>query len=90
MYSRSTMNDAHILSTIGKISSAQQTEAYVVGGFVRDAIMGRNQKKDIDVVVAGSGLEFARAYLAYEGEEQGRLIEFEDFDTARYVYIEEA
>ncbi|MBT4153469.1 MAG: HD domain-containing protein [Candidatus Magasanikbacteria bacterium] len=84
------MNDAHILSTIGKISSAQQTEAYVVGGFVRDAIMGRNQKKDIDVVVAGSGLEFARAYLAYEGEEQGRLIEFEDFDTARYVYIEEA
>ncbi len=83
------MNDAHVLRTIGQVSTASGMQAYVVGGFVRDTIMERTQKKDIDVVVDGSGLAFARAYLAQEGEEQGRLIEFEEFDTARYIYIQE-
>jgi len=36
-------------------------EAYVIGGFVRDAILGRKQKKDIDIVVLGSGIDLAKA-----------------------------
>ena len=36
-------------------------EAYVIGGFVRDLILGRNQKKDIDIVALGSGIDLAKA-----------------------------
>jgi poly(A) polymerase len=36
-------------------------KGYVVGGYVRDHILGRGFKKDIDVVTLGSGIEFAQA-----------------------------
>ena len=36
-------------------------EAYVIGGFVRDLILGRVQKKDIDIVALGSGIDLAKA-----------------------------
>ena len=34
-------------------------DAYVVGGFVRDFLLERGQKKDIDFVTVGSGIELA-------------------------------
>ncbi len=34
-------------------------ESYVIGGFVRDFILGRAEKKDIDIVAVGSGIELA-------------------------------
>ena len=36
-------------------------ESYVIGGFVRDLILGRVQKKDIDIVALGSGIDLAEA-----------------------------
>ena len=36
-------------------------ETYVIGGFVRDHLLGRGVKKDIDLVVIGSGIELAQA-----------------------------
>lgn len=36
-------------------------ESYVIGGFVRDLILGRVQKKDIDIVALGSGIDLAKA-----------------------------
>ena len=36
-------------------------ESYLVGGFVRDHLLGRVKAKDIDVVAIGSGIELARA-----------------------------
>ena len=35
-------------------------ESYLVGGFVRDHILG-GKAKDIDVVTVGSGIELAKA-----------------------------
>ena len=66
------------------IARKEKTPVYVVGGFVRDYLMGKKQEKDIDFVVAGSGLEFARKFDA-AFKKKGSLIEFPDFDTARYV-----
>jgi tRNA nucleotidyltransferase (CCA-adding enzyme) len=44
------------------ISQAAQeigVESYVIGGFVRDFILDRGSKKDIDIVAVGSGIELA-------------------------------
>ncbi|MBK9290070.1 MAG: HD domain-containing protein [Bacteroidetes bacterium] len=44
----------------GAISEvAGQTPVYVIGGYVRDCLLGR-PSKDVDIVVVGDGLEFAR------------------------------
>lgn len=41
------------------VAEESQTACYVVGGYVRDRIMDRDFKNDIDVVVVGSGIDFA-------------------------------
>lgn len=83
------MNSTTIFSDVFRISQSTGISAYVVGGFVRDTLLGKEIKKDIDIVVAGSGIEFANAFAALMGEERGSLVEFPDFDTARFVFTEE-
>ena len=36
-------------------------ETYLVGGFVRDHLLGREKAKDIDIVAVGSGIDLAKA-----------------------------
>jgi poly(A) polymerase len=79
---------AKVYITIGKLAEEKKVHAYAVGGFVRDMLMRRESVKDLDVVVEGSGIEFARAFDEVVKQE-GSLIEFPDFDTARYVYTTE-
>jgi len=79
----------HIFETIGELSKKSGINVYVVGGYVRDQLLGRDQKKDLDFVVLGNGLEFARKFSEQYHEDDGRLIEFPEFDTARYVFLEE-
>ena len=38
-----------------------EIESYLVGGFVRDHLLGRGKAKDIDIVAVGSGIELAKA-----------------------------
>lgn len=52
---------------------------------MRDFLLGKIESKDIDFVVEGSGLQFARA-LDKTLKEAGSLVEFSDFDTARYIF----
>ena len=49
-----------IFKTLSAIADKNQTEAYVIGGFVRDLFLKR-PSKDIDVVVVGSGIDYAEA-----------------------------
>lgn len=81
-----------ILKTIYKLSKKEKTSVYVVGGFVRDELMNKQFKKDIDFVVEGSGLEFAKKFdeelkqsFGKIQDKFGSLVEFPDFDTARYI-----
>ncbi len=48
-----------IFEIITKAAQILQIECYVIGGFVRDYILERNSKKDIDIVAVGSGIELA-------------------------------
>jgi tRNA nucleotidyltransferase/poly(A) polymerase len=73
-----------LLKIIAKLAKKEKTPVYFVGGFVRDLLLRRTQKKDIDFVVEGSGLVFAK-FLDRALKEEGSLVEFPDFDTARYV-----
>ncbi|MEK7084465.1 MAG: HD domain-containing protein [Patescibacteria group bacterium] len=76
-----------ILKNIYAVSKTLNIPAYVVGGFVRDALLGIPHTKDIDIVVEGSGVAFAKAFeevMKAVGHD-GTLVEFPEFDTARYV-----
>ncbi len=48
-----------IFDVIGRASEALGLESYVIGGFVRDFFLGRDYKKDIDIVAVGSGIDLA-------------------------------
>ena len=55
---KSALNN-RIFKVIAKASQALNVESYVIGGFVRDFLLGRDFKKDIDIVAVGSGIELA-------------------------------
>jgi poly(A) polymerase len=48
-----------IFHIISQASQELHVESYVIGGFVRDLILKRDFKKDIDIVAVGSGIELA-------------------------------
>ena len=55
---KSSLNNK-IFEVISKASQELNIESYVIGGFVRDYLLGREFKKDIDIVAIGSGIELA-------------------------------
>lgn len=48
-----------IFEIISKASQELGLESYVIGGFVRDFLLQRDFKKDIDIVAVGSGIDLA-------------------------------
>lgn len=83
------MEQKELFKKVFTVSKKTGTTAYVVGGYVRDELLNEqrtmgNEQNDIDVVVAGSGVAFAKAFDE-EMKQVGSLIEFSDFDTARYI-----
>ncbi|MFM9989334.1 CCA tRNA nucleotidyltransferase [Flavobacterium sp.] len=55
---KSALNNK-IFEIISKASQELNVDSYVIGGFVRDLILNRDFKKDIDIVAVGSGIELA-------------------------------
>lgn len=50
-----------IFEYISQAAADLQLETYVIGGFVRDYFLKRNNQQDIDIVAVGSGIELAQA-----------------------------
>ncbi|MDM1067079.1 HD domain-containing protein [Myroides odoratimimus] len=48
-----------IFDYISKAAESLNVNSYVIGGFVRDFLLKRDSKKDIDIVAVGSGIELA-------------------------------
>ncbi len=48
-----------IFETVSRAAAQLNLESYVIGGFVRDLLLGRDYKKDIDIVAVGSGIDLA-------------------------------
>lgn len=48
-----------VFSAVSQTSVFLGQKAFVIGGFVRDLLLQRDNKQDIDIVVLGSGIDFA-------------------------------
>ena len=58
-----------------------QVKAFVIGGFVRDLLLDRDNKQDIDIVVLGSGIDFAHQVASHlDGDVPVKF--FRNFGTA--------
>lgn len=71
-----------IFKVLASVAEQTSTEAYVIGGFVRDLFLNR-PSKDIDIVILGNGIDFA--------EKVGALLKtkvavFKNFGTAMLKY----
>lgn len=70
--------------TLGIIGDELSMPVYVVGGYVRDRILKRPLKEDIDIVCIGSGIKFAEAFAARISP-QTKVNYFKTFGTAQCV-----
>ena len=68
-----------LLRRVGEIADRSSVRAFVVGGFVRDHLLGK-QVRDIDIVVVGQGVSFGEQVAGEMG--RTNLVVFEKFGTA--------
>jgi len=67
-----------LLKFTGKLAGSNGSRAYIVGGFVRDLLLGE-KNLDVDIVVEPDGIEFAKILAE---ELKGRLVTHKRFGTA--------
>ena len=72
----------NILKTTGEVADEFGYGAYVVGGFVRDLFLYRTDE-DVDIVIEGDGIAFAKKYAEMEG---ARIHTYEKFGTAVIIF----
>ena len=82
MKERLTPRIIDILKSIGEKAEEIGYGAYVVGGFVRDLFLYRNNE-DIDIVIEGDGIEFAKKYAKIVG---ARIHSHAKFGTAVIIF----
>jgi tRNA nucleotidyltransferase (CCA-adding enzyme) len=70
-----------IFREISRAAESLEQETYVIGGFVRDLLLQRDVKHDIDIVTVGSGITLARK-LADQLPEVTKVAYFKNFGTA--------
>ena len=74
--------DRKMFRIVSEVARERNVRAFVIGGYVRDCFLGR-PSSDIDIVVEGSGIDFARAV----GERTGSYVSyFKNFGTAMLHY----
>lgn len=73
-----------VFDAIREITIELNTKAYIVGGYVRDLILERDTKNDIDIMVIGDGPNFASRVSEKLGIQNISI--FKNFGTAHFVY----
>jgi len=56
-----TLLKQDVFKSLTQCAEALKVESCLLGGFVRDHLLGRGKAKDIDVVAVGSGIDLAKA-----------------------------
>lgn len=70
-----------VFRIIGETADEMGLEVYVVGGFVRDILLGRHSA-DLDFVTVGSGIRLAKAVASRLGK-KGKLTVYATYGTAQ-------
>lgn len=70
-----------VLRKVGKVADSIDYPCYVVGGWVRDLLLGRDND-DIDIVVVGSGKHIAESVAKYI---KGKVSIYEAYGTAQIM-----
>ncbi len=77
-----SIENIQLLKQIGKLADQINYSAYIIGGIVRDLIIGRTNE-DIDIVVEGNGIDFANLLAENLG---GTVRCHEKFGTATWKH----
>ncbi len=72
-----------LFKELGDVAEQLKYKAYVVGGFVRDLLL-RKPNLDIDIVIEGDGIKFAKAFCRKHPETKIRC--HQKFNTAVIVF----
>src|SRR5699024_3843514 len=75
-------NNYKVLTDIGNVANKLNIPVYLVGGIVRDILLGR-ENDDIDIVVEGNGVDFSKALKQTYG---GEIIIHDQFGTATWTH----
>ncbi len=73
-----------VFDAVSKIITAENRQAFVIGGYVRDLLL-KKTSKDIDIVTVGSGIELAQKTAAMLGKHI-KVTVFKNFGTAMFNY----
>jgi tRNA nucleotidyltransferase (CCA-adding enzyme) len=71
-----------ILTQVGEVAEELGFHAYAVGGFVRDLLL-KHENLDIDIVIEGDAIEFAKRFAA---RFKARSRQFQKFKTAVIIF----
>ncbi|GGE93994.1 HDIG domain-containing protein [Chishuiella changwenlii] len=74
-----------IFKSVAEVAEKIDQETYVVGGFVRDYLLNRGHKKDIDFVTVGNGILLAKELSNTLGN-TSQVSVFKRFGTAMFKY----
>lgn len=70
-----------LLTNIRDVAQRENVSAYLIGGIVRDIMLGRTND-DIDIVIEGDGVDFAKQLTSTYG---GDVVVHESFGTATWT-----
>jgi tRNA nucleotidyltransferase (CCA-adding enzyme) len=71
-----------LLQNAGQVAARNRYQAYAVGGFIRDLVL-RRPNLDIDLVVEGDGIKFAKDFAQGYG---ARVRSYKKFGTAVVIF----
>ncbi|MEO5783702.1 MAG: tRNA nucleotidyltransferase, partial [Ginsengibacter sp.] len=81
MYIHCTEEELAILKKIASAAAELDMQCFLIGGFVRDKILGR-ETKDMDIVCVGDGIELAQK-VAQQFKPSPEVSVFKNFGTAQ-------
>lgn len=74
-----------LFKTISQVAYQNGQSVYIVGGYVRDLLMGRTAPTDIDFVTEGSGIDLAQRIAEFISPET-KVSLFKTYGTAMFRY----
>ena len=74
-----------LFQVLKKVVEESNIETYLIGGFVRDFLLNKNDSKDIDIVAIGSGIDIAKATQKVL-QNSSKIQIFKNYGTAMFKW----